>query len=162
MLYGSHTCLLSLVMYYLCEVLYCLQSTFTCIFKVNKMLKMSFSKNVFVYILHIEWWHTEPSVCGLQQPGTDPAACGLEEKDRLLIWCDACPLAAAEAGGWESSVLPKLQVMKSGCLRNKGPRASLVAQWLRVCLPMQETWVRALVHEDPTCHGATRPMRHNY
>ena len=40
--------------------------------------------------------------------------------------------------------------------------ASLVAQWLRIRLPMQGTWVRALVQEDPTCHGATKPMRHNY
>ena len=36
--------------------------------------------------------------------------------------------------------------------------ASLVAQWLRVCLPMQGTWVRALVWEDPTCHRATGPQ----
>ena len=35
--------------------------------------------------------------------------------------------------------------------------ASLVAQWLRICLPMQGTWVRALVWEDPTCRGATKP-----
>ena len=40
--------------------------------------------------------------------------------------------------------------------------ASLVAQWLRVCLPMQGTRVRALVWEDPTCHGATKPVSHNY
>ena len=40
--------------------------------------------------------------------------------------------------------------------------ASLVAQWLRICLLMQETRVRALVWEDPTCRGATKPMRHNY
>ena len=40
--------------------------------------------------------------------------------------------------------------------------ASLVAQWLRICLPMQETRVRALVWEDPTCRGATRPVSHNY
>ena len=40
--------------------------------------------------------------------------------------------------------------------------ASLVVQWLRIHLPMQGTWVRALVQEDPTCHGATKPMRHNY
>ena len=39
---------------------------------------------------------------------------------------------------------------------------SLVAQWLRICLPMQGTWVRALVWEDPTCHGATKPVRHTY
>ena len=41
-------------------------------------------------------------------------------------------------------------------------RASLVAQWLRICLPMQGTRVRALVCEDPTCRGATRPVSHNY
>ena len=41
-------------------------------------------------------------------------------------------------------------------------RASLVAQWLRIRLPMQGTQVRALVWEDPTCHGATKPVRHNY
>ena len=41
-------------------------------------------------------------------------------------------------------------------------RASLVAQWLRICLPMQGTRVRALVWEDPTCRGATRPVSPNY
>ena len=40
-------------------------------------------------------------------------------------------------------------------------RASLVAQWLRICLPMQGTRVRALVWEDPTCRGATKPVSHN-
>ena len=42
------------------------------------------------------------------------------------------------------------------------PWASLVAQWLRICLPMQGTRVRALVWEDPTCRGATGPVSHNY
>ena len=41
-------------------------------------------------------------------------------------------------------------------------RASLVAQWLRVCLLMQGTRVRALVWEDPACRGATKPVSHNY
>ena len=35
--------------------------------------------------------------------------------------------------------------------------ASLVAQWLGICLPVQGTWVQALVWEDPTCRGATKP-----
>ena len=38
----------------------------------------------------------------------------------------------------------------------------MVAQWLRIRLPMQGTQVRALVWEDPTCLGATRPVCHNY
>ena len=41
-------------------------------------------------------------------------------------------------------------------------RASLVVQWLRIRLPMQGTWVRTLVREDPTCRGATKAVRHNY
>ena len=36
-----------------------------------------------------------------------------------------------------------------------------MAQWLRIHLPMQGTWVRALVQEDPTCRGATKPVCHN-
>ena len=40
--------------------------------------------------------------------------------------------------------------------------ASLVAQWLRIHLPMQGAWVQALVLEDPTCRRATKPVRHNY
>ena len=41
-------------------------------------------------------------------------------------------------------------------------RASLVVQWLRIRLPIQGTGVRALAREDPTCRGATKPVRHNY
>ena len=44
----------------------------------------------------------------------------------------------------------------------KNCRASLVAQWLRICLPMQGTRVRALVWEDPTCRGAAGPVSHDY
>ena len=42
-----------------------------------------------------------------------------------------------------------------------GVWASLVVQWLRICLPMRGTRVRALVWEDPTCCGATRPVSHS-
>ena len=41
-------------------------------------------------------------------------------------------------------------------------RVSLVAQWLGIHLPMQGTRVGALVQEDPTGCGATKPMHHNY
>ena len=54
--------------------------------------------------------------------------------------------------------------LKSGsiCEIKMQPGASLVAQWLRIHLPMQGTRVRALVQEDPTCRGGTKPVRHNY
>ena len=47
-------------------------------------------------------------------------------------------------------------------VKNPPARASLVAQWLRICLPMQGTRVRAPVREDPTCCGATKPVSHNH
>ena len=51
---------------------------------------------------------------------------------------------------------------KDGLFRKCQVRTSLVAQRLRICLPMQGTRVQALVWEDPTCLGATKPVHHNY
>ena len=54
-------------------------------------------------------------------------------------------------------------VFRVNCVNSmviRGP--SLMAQWLRICMPMQGTRVRALVREDPTCLGATKPVHHNY
>ena len=50
---------------------------------------------------------------------------------------------------------------KETLVKNNLPGASLVAQWLRIYLPMQGTRVRALVWEDPTCRGATGPVSHS-
>ena len=58
--------------------------------------------------------------------------------------------------------LTECRHVPGGVWLKKNSRASLVAQWLRICLPMQGTRVRALVWEDPTCRGATRPVSHNY
>ena len=41
-------------------------------------------------------------------------------------------------------------------------RTSLMAQWSRIHLSMQGTWVRSLVWGDPTCRRATKPVHHNY
>ena len=52
--------------------------------------------------------------------------------------------------------------LQLNCLvEEKARRTLLVVQWLRIHLPMQETWVRPLVGEDPTFHGATKPVGHN-
>ena len=45
--------------------------------------------------------------------------------------------------------------------KNGNNGASLVAQWLGICLLVQETRGRALVWEDPTCHGAVGPVSHS-
>ena len=57
-------------------------------------------------------------------------------------------------GGWKAQETARKKRNTEG--------VSLVAQWLRICLPMQGARVRALVREDPTCRGATKPVRHNY
>ena len=36
-------------------------------------------------------------------------------------------------------------------VRINGERTSLLAQWLRIYLPMQGTQVQSLVWDDPTC-----------
>ncbi|XP_054945649.1 ras-related protein Rap-2a isoform X2 [Physeter macrocephalus] len=54
------------------------------------------------------------------------------------------------------------EISKYGTHKTILSRTSLVAQWLRIRLPVQGTQVRALVREDPTCRGATKPARHNY
>ena len=39
---------------------------------------------------------------------------------------------------------------------------SLVVQWLRICQPMQGTWVRYLIQKGPTSFGAAKLVHHNY
>ena len=58
--------------------------------------------------------------------------------------------------------IPLLGIYPEKTIIQKESWASLVVQWLRICLPMQGTQVRALVWEDPICRGATRPVSHNY
>ena len=55
-----------------------------------------------------------------------------------------------------------LMIVPANICINKFLGTSLVAQWLRILLSMKGTWVQALVREDPTCHGATKPVCHNY
>ena len=38
----------------------------------------------------------------------------------------------------------------------------LVAQWIRICLPVQETWVQSPIQEDATCHGAGKAVHRNH
>ena len=46
--------------------------------------------------------------------------------------------------------------------KNADSGASLVAQWVRIHLLMQGIRVQALIWEEPTCHGATKPVCQNY
>ena len=69
---------------------------------------------------------------------------------------DRNPCPAVQRQAYRHHFCPQKDLIKTKS------RASLVAQWLRICLLMQGTWVRALVWEDPTCRGATRPVSQNY
>ena len=55
-----------------------------------------------------------------------------------------------------------LRIRLRGPIQKSYVGTSLVVQWLGIRLPMQGTWVRARVREDPTCLGAAKPVRHNY
>ena len=57
---------------------------------------------------------------------------------------------------------PSRSTKQRTVLKKETTGTSLVAQWFRIRLPMQGTWVRALVREDPTCRGATKPVSHSY
>ena len=70
-------------------------------------------------------------------------------------------LEGRDFGRWLSHESGALMNGISALIRRE-LRTSLVAQCLRIHLPMQGTWVRSLVQEDPTCHGATKPVHHNY
>ena len=41
-------------------------------------------------------------------------------------------------------------------------RRSLKLQGLRTHLPIQDTWVRSLIWDDPICPGAAKPLNHNH
>ena len=47
-------------------------------------------------------------------------------------------------------------------LKAVNARAFLVVLCLRICLPMQMTWVQSLVQEDPTSGGASKSLHQNY
>ena len=68
---------------------------------------------------------------------------------------------AREDGRRQGGEEGKKEGKEGGEKKKKGRKieigASLVAQWLRIRLPMQGIWVRALVREGPTCLGATSP-----
>ena len=51
---------------------------------------------------------------------------------------------------------------ENDCKKWPSVGTSLVAQWWRIHLPMQRTWVQSLVWEDSTGCGAAKPMSHNY
>lgn len=47
--------------------------------------------------------------------------------------------------------------------RNKTSMSgTLVVHWLRICLPVQGTWVQPLIQKGPTCCRAAKLEHHSY
>ena len=80
----------------------------------------------------------------------------------MSIWSDGRTLKGICPLSWPQSPDCKELVRAGGKLAsNDFVETSLVVQWLKICLPMQGTWVQSLVWEDPTCHRAAKPV-YNY
>ena len=72
------------------------------------------------------------------------------------------PTEALEVRIWDSWA-PSAGQQQQGPIRWKqAGQVFLCGSLMRVCLPKQKTWVWSLIQEDPTCHRATEPVRHNY
>ena len=79
----------------------------------------------------------------------------------VVQWLGLWASAAGSPGsvpGWELRSHKPHSTAKENKKSSGFPGGSVVKN----CLPMQGTRVRALVQEDPTCRGATKPMCHNY
>ena len=111
-----------------------------------------------------------------------PPAPSLDWLSAPFLICLLSPRLPARGQAWRQCTLNKRAFCKrqvSRCLRppsqsthgvrNNTYGASLVAQWLRIHLPMQGTRVRALVRKIPRaaeqlspCATATEPTSHSY
>ena len=98
------------------------------------------------YYSDIKEWHN--AFCSnMGEPRNYHTKCSKTEKDTYHVISLIC-------GIYTNELIYKTEIDSQG--------TSLVAQWLRVCLPVRGTRVRALVWEDPTCRGAAGPVSHNY
>ena len=103
----------------------------------------------------------------LEQPLL-PLVAGLIHDDwiRVFIFKVSCvlPITASEVSVGSSFLhFMKLKLsLESDICQKLWVGASLVVQWLRICLAMQGTWVWSLVQEDPTYRRATKSIWHNY
>ena len=69
------------------------------------------------------------------------------------------PVSKSNDSKWRN----KRHFKKDQQKKKKRPtETSRVVQWLRIHLSTQRTEVQYLAWEDPRCHGAAKPMHHNY
>ena len=83
--------------------------------------------------------------------------CGQEQEDMSQRWEQAGETATARTWLWLSTKSEPLRTLDKKETWGFPGRAVVKNR-----LPMQGTWVRSLVREDPTHHGATKPVCRNY
>ena len=100
-------------------------------------------------------WVPPPPPGDLPDPGVEPVSLVSP-----ALWVDPLPVCYHIDEAKKRS-LSLWSVKKREAL--KPPmKTSLVVQWLRICLPIQGTWVQSLVQEDSTCCRTTKSIHHNY
>ena len=104
---------------------------------------------IYIYILTYFylyiWLHRVLVVaCGIQFPnkGSNPGTLGLRDES---------------LSHWTTRGVPQFYIFIYLVFNNLTTRTCLVAHWLTIHLLFQKTQVQALVWEDSTCHGATKP-----
>ena len=110
--------------------------------------------------------HMPPQAMGSERPVMLEGPCprfGAQERPRVGRTAGTLGFISKMLGShWRafSKVICQIAVLKKKKKATLG--ISLMPQWWRICLPMQETWILSLVQEDPTCRRATKPPHHNY
>ena len=128
-------------------------------------------KKNYVYI-EVEWHLVLPSVVGrimtaplpytqtqIQVIAPETCNCYFSRKKNLCK-CDSIKDFEMRKLTWIMEEGPKWSHMYPS--KREAERPSLLVLWLRICLPMQGTWVWSLVWVDSMCCGATKPMHHKY
>ena len=117
-------------------------------------------------------WTTDAALCANPDMRSDVgqlawgAQTGWEAKTihRDLCWGIFTEEFVSLESKWLITFFPPIisKVKKKPCNKNDTGGLPWWHSGLRIRLPTQGTQVRALVREDPTCRGATKPMRRNY
>ena len=124
----------------------------------RKVISMSYSPAILKVLLLLTFlWYVSRIICFGWSWIIQPWWCWwLDVRSRQCHWLWI--LGRMELEGSQGFIT----LLRMVCSLKLMNWPSLVAQWLRIHLPMQGTQVGALVQEDPTCHRTIKPVCYNY
>ena len=118
---------------------------------------------------HPSGWSWAPSMHPRSRPSRLDPVCSLHQEALPVCLhqstrsCLPAPLSAPALKAWAPCAgqpAPPCWALYR-CSVNTCRTPVLLAQWWRIHLPMQETRVRSLAREDPTCHAAAKLLGHS-